>query len=78
MENSYYKTQNLYEASYLLAKGFNLAGKEQAGNKISLLFKDTKEIREEALKFYNGKGEIEPKTFSDEYRSLKDFVFQKR
>lgn len=76
MEN-YYKVQSLYEASYLLVKGFSLTGKEDAGNKITLLFKDSPELRQEVLKFYNGGGIIEAKEVFDSYRSLKDYVFQR-
>ena len=73
---SHYRTQSLYEASFLMARGFPLAGKEKTGSKITLLFKDGKEIREEALEFYNGT-EVEAKAVFDAYRSLKDYVFEK-
>ena len=76
MEN-YYRLQSLYEASYLLVKGFPLIGKEQAGSKITLIFMDSKELRQEVLKFYNGGGIIEAKDIFDSYRSLKDYVFQR-
>ncbi len=74
--NNSHRTQNLYEASYLLAKGFNLAGKEKAGSKIILLFEYKPEISEAAMGFYNG-GKIEAKKFSDSYRTLKDFIFER-
>ena len=75
MDNCY-KTQNLYEASYLLAKGFNLAGKEKVGNKVTILFKDSEKIKEEAMGFYNG-AKVGAKEYSDSYRTLKDFVFDR-
>jgi len=71
-----YFTQNLYEASYLMTKGFKLAGKEKSGGKMTVLFKRTKKLDEEAMNFYNG-GEVEAKKYSDCYRSLKDFIFTK-
>ena len=74
--DNYYKTQNLYEASYLLAKGFSLAGKERAGNKITLLFKDSEETRAEALRFSNG-AKVGAKGYSDSYRTLKDYIFER-
>ncbi len=74
--NNNYRTQNLYEASYLLAKGFNLAGKEKVGSKIILLFECKIGINEAAMGFYNG-AKVEAKKFSDSYRSLKDYVFQR-
>jgi hypothetical protein len=73
---NYYKTQNLYEASFLLAKGFNLSGKEKAGSKVVLLFEYKPEISEAAMAFYNG-SLIQAKKFSDAYRTLKDFVFER-
>lgn len=74
--DNYYRTQSLYEASYLLAKGFSLAGKEGTGNKITILFKDAPKIRDEVLNFYN-KAKIEAKSYSDCFRTLKDFVFER-
>ncbi len=71
-----YRTTNLYEASFLLARGFPLTGKERSGQKVVVLFKDSDEIRREAMKFYNG-AKVEAKGYSDSYRSLKDFVFDK-
>ena len=70
-----YKTQNLYEASYLLTKGFSLAGKEQAGNKVVVLF-EGEDIQGEAMKFYNG-GRVNAKLFCDNYRTMKDYIFER-
>ena len=72
-----YKCQNLYECSFLMAKGFDLIGKEKTANKVMLLFKDNKEIQESVLQFYNGEGKISAKKFSDMYRSLKDYIFER-
>lgn len=72
--NENYSTQNLYEASFLMAKGFSLAGKEGSGNKVNVLFEQKPEIKEEAIKFYNG-AKIDAKKYSDCYRSLKDYIF---
>ena len=76
MEDSYYKTMNLYEGSYLLSKGFPLAGKEKNGVKITILFKDSEKIRREALNFYNG-AKAEAKKCFDSYRTLKDYIFER-
>ena len=46
------EVQNLYEGAYLLARGFKLAGKRQAGQKVTVLFEGPA-ISEEALKYYN-------------------------
>lgn len=71
-----YGTQSLYEAAYLMARGFNLAGKESSGNKVTVFLKKTPEIDDEVMKFYNG-GKIEAKKFCDQYRTLKDYIFTK-
>ena len=57
-----YKTQNLYEGAFLLAKGFQLAGKERMQNKTLIIFEGNG-VEEEALDFYNG-GKIEQKSIA--------------
>jgi len=69
-----FQTQSLWEAAYLIAKGFNLAGKDTSSQKVTILFKCEPNIEEEVVKFYNG-ARIEAKKFSDGYRTIKDFVF---
>ena len=59
-----------------MARGCELSGKESLGNKVNILFKESKKIKIESLNFYNG-GLVEGKKFSDCYRSLKDYVFTK-
>ena len=75
--NNIYKTQNLYEASFLMVKGFELVGKEKTLNKVMLLFKNDVEIQGGVLEFYNGEGKVSAKKLSDAYRSLKDFIFER-
>lgn len=69
-----YATQNLYEGSFLMEKGFKLAGKNDTGGKVTILFKGSPEINEAAIKFYNG-GRVEAKKYADCYRTLKDYIF---
>lgn len=71
---SAYRTQSLYEAAYLLAKGFKLSGQERSSNKSTLLFKDSPKLQVAVMAFYN-RGTIEAKRYTDAYRTLKDFVF---
>jgi len=68
-------TQNLYEGSFLLCRGFKLTGKKRDGSKVTLHFSG-KNVREEALKFYNG-FKVEAKAYSDAYRTLKDYIFER-
>jgi len=69
-----YATQNLYEAAFLMAQGFNLSGKEALGNKVTILFEKHPRLEVEAMKYYN-RGKVEAKKYSDSYRTLKDYVF---
>jgi len=70
-----HSTQNLYEAAYILAKGFKLSGKERTPHKTVLLF-EGEDVAQESINFYNG-GLIQAKAFSDAYRTLKDYIFER-
>lgn len=72
-----YETTNLYESSFLLAKGFKLLGKASHGSKSSLQFQDTADLRKAVMDFYNGDGVVSAKAFVDYYRSMKDLCFQR-
>ncbi len=74
---SVHKTQSLYEASYLLALGFKLVSTNPDGQKTTLLFADTPELKQAVMGFYNGDGVIKAKPFVECYRSLKDMVFRR-
>ncbi len=70
-----HSTQNLYEAAFCLAQGMTLIGKERNGNKVTVIF-EGKDAEAEAMKFYNG-AKVEAKAYSDSYRTLKDYIFEK-
>ena len=73
--SNYHTTQNLYEASYLLAKGFKLTGKDAQESKTTLFF-EGEGVEQEALRYYNG-GSVKAKAYSDAYRTLKDYIFER-
>lgn len=73
-ENTY-ATQNLYEASYLMARKFKLVGKVANGTKMMVGF-EGEGVKQAALDFYADK-KIGAKSFSDSYRTLKDYIFQR-
>ncbi len=73
--NNPYSTQNLYEAAFCLCRGLKLAGKHRQGNKVVVLFEGAN-AKQEALKYYNG-AKVEAKAYSDAYRTLKDYVFER-
>lgn len=70
------RTQSLYEASFLLTKGYCLKGKEKIGDKYFITLGGNEGIKEEALRFYNG-AKVEAKLLFDNYRSLKDYIFER-
>ena len=75
MNGANYCTTNIYEASYLLATGFRLAGKQKNGARIALEFKASKKLTEESLKFYNG-GRVDARAFSEAFKNIKNFIFE--
>ncbi len=72
-----YQTQSLYEASFLLCKNFPIVSKDTNGQKTTLAFQDSPELRQSVFDFYNGVGAASAKSLFDFYRSLKDMVFQR-
>ncbi len=76
-EAAAYRTQSLYEASFLLARGFKLIAANTDGPKATLLFADSVDLQQTILDFYNSKGMVRAKPFVDAYRSLKDMVFRR-
>lgn len=69
-----YRTSNLYEATYLLAQGYPLAGKERVGKRTAVLFALKNGVQQAALDYYAG-ATVEARKFADKYRALKDFIF---
>ena len=72
-----FRTQNLYQASYLVACGFRIVGKERSGQKVTVIFEPHPDIAAAAVSFHNGGVQVEPKALFAAYRDLKDFVFER-
>ena len=70
-----YFTKNLYEASYLLARGFKLSGTKREGNKVVVIF-EGENVGTEAMRYYNNEP-VGSKILFDSFRCLKDLVFEK-
>lgn len=70
-----FETQNLYQGAYCLCRGFSLVGKKKLGAKVFISFKGDN-VCSEAMRFYNG-DMIEAKAFTDAYRTLKDYIFER-
>lgn len=72
-----YQTQSLYESSFLLSSGFQILSKDSNGSKVTLVFEETPQLKQAVMDFYNGSGKVSAKSFVDNFRSLKDFIFQR-
>lgn len=68
-----HRTSNLYEAAFLLSKGFKLMGKERTGTKAILCF-EGEGIETAVLSFYDD-GQVKARLYSEAYKKLKDFIF---
>lgn len=68
-------SQNLYQGAFCLCQGLKLSGKINDGKKVTIIF-EGKAAQEKAMAFYNG-ARVEAKSYSDAYRSLKDYVFER-
>lgn len=73
---SEYTTQSLYQGSYCMTVGLKIKNKEQRGDKYSVTFEGDN-AEETAMKFYS-KTKVDAKTLFDNYRNLKDFIFQRQ
>lgn len=68
-------TSNLYEASFLIARGFKINDIDKdAGRKVVLLL-EGEGIEDAVRDYYNG-GLVSGKAMTDAYRMLKDRVFE--
>ena len=72
-----YKTQNLYEASFLACRGFQFTGKEYNNTKATLVYTNSQELQHTVIEFYSG-GKVSAKELFDWYRTIKDFIFSNR
>lgn len=76
MENEY-KTRDLYEAAYLTAKGLNLKRLERSvsSSRCYFIFDNPPECKTTVTAFWNKQGIIDPKTYAEAIRNLKDRLF---
>ncbi len=74
-ESDRFITQNLYQGAFCLCRGLKLVGKRFDGKKASVVF-EGKAAQTTAMAFYNG-AEVQAKAYSDAYRSLKDYIFER-
>lgn len=68
-------TSNLYEASFLIARGFKLNDVEKDSGRKAILYLEGEGIEDAIRDYYNG-GLVSGKAMTDAYRMLKDRVFE--
>ncbi len=74
-KSNIWTTSNLYQGSYLIARGFKLVGTKKQGNKVAIIF-EGENIEAEAMKYYNDE-KVGSKSLFSSFRLLKDLVFEK-
>lgn len=72
-----YKTRDLYEAAYLIAKGLNLKRLERSTSspRCYFIFDNPPECKTTVAIFWNKQGTVDPKTYAETIRNLKDRLF---
>ncbi len=73
MSKEHFEAGNLYLATFLLYKGFEIRGIAGAGRNKRLLFDNTTSVQEACEVFYNDSKE---RRLFDCYRRAKDYLFQ--
>ncbi|MFH1800235.1 MAG: DUF5659 domain-containing protein [Candidatus Omnitrophota bacterium] len=68
-------TSNLYEASFLIARGFKINDIEKDIGRKAIIYLEGEGIEEAIRDYYNG-GLVSGKAMTDAYRMLKDRVFE--
>jgi len=76
MENEY-RTRDLYEAAYLVAKGLKVKKVEKVSlsSRCFFVFDNPEKCRQIVVEFWNKEGSVEPKTYAEAVRNLKDRIY---
>jgi hypothetical protein len=74
IKTKYHATPNLYEASFLIARGFKINDIEKDTKRKAIIYLDGEGIEDAVRDYYNG-GLVSGKALTDAYRMLKDRVF---
>ena len=72
-----YKTDDIYEASYLMCNGMKRKGKVKQEAKWLILFENYDECERLSLDYYDNKtNNVNAKEFANNYRIIKRYLFQ--
>ncbi|MFA6599828.1 MAG: DUF5659 domain-containing protein [Candidatus Omnitrophota bacterium] len=74
-KSKHHATPNLYEASFLIARGFKINDIEKDAGRKAILYLEGEGIEDAIRDYYNG-GLVSGKAMTDAYRMLKDRVFE--
>lgn len=69
-----YATTNIYEASYLIARGFLIQDIQKGNGRKAAVLLEGEAIEDAVRGYYNG-GLVSGKAMTDAYRMLKDRLF---
>ena len=73
-----YPTQHIFCAAYLLAVGHQISHVDTESSNKSTMYFEGENAERDALSFFNGTAKkIDPKKYSESYRNVKDFLFQR-
>ena len=75
IKTKYHATPNLYEASFLIARGFKINDIEKDAGRKAILYLEGEGMADAVRDYYNG-GLVSGKAMTDAYRMLKDRVFE--
>lgn len=75
IENKFYKTSDLYIAAYLVCCGCIVQNLEALGNKYLFVILDDGVCGELEAEYWQDKGLVNPKRYSDIIRSLKSRIY---
>ncbi len=73
-----YSTQHIFCAAFLISRGHRITRIDNDARKSTIHFEGTN-VENDALDFFNGTAtKVNPKTFADSYRHIKDLIFQEK
>lgn len=74
-ESKHYSTTNIYEASFLIARGFRIQDIQKGNGRKAAVLLEGDGIGEAVRDYYNG-GPVSGKAMTDAYRMIKDKLFE--
>lgn len=70
-----YQTSDFYIASFLYAKGIPFVGLNKANKSYLFIFKNAEDCNKLALQQYQGKADVNARSFIEAIKTLKSLIF---